>query len=411
MQSSSLRLPDPAIPDSPVSPVLRAVKEHGTALRVAMMIESDGPGGAEMMVFRLAEELRRRAHTVVPVGPRNGTGWMGEMFRAAGFAQETYWLKRPIDPGCVGRLVDLFRRHSIDIVHSHEFTMGVYGSAAARLLGIPHLLTLHGGFTATTALRRRIALRWAIRRSGNAVAVSNATREEFARNLGIADSVFTVVHNGVPSKVGNTEQVAREFGVSENETVILAVGNLERNKNHRMLLEALVKLENSGLDARWKLIIAAGRGGPERDYLSDYIRTHQLGDRVRIVMGRSDIADLQALADVFVMPSLWEGLPMALLEAMVAGNAIIASATAGIPEAITTGREGILVPPGDLEALTAALKILLTDPNRRRELGDAARARADREFTVQVMTDRYLAMYIQLLGRSSPLAESIHGVD
>jgi len=178
-----------------------------------------------------------------------------------------------------------------------------------------------------------------------------------------------------------------------------------------MLLEALVKLESSGLDARWKLIIAAGRGGPERDYLSDYIRTHQLGDRVRIVMGRSDIADLQALADVFVMPSLWEGLPMALLEAMVAGNAIIASATAGIPEAITTGREGILVPPGDLEALTAALKILLTDPNRRRELGDAARARADREFTVQVMTDRYLAMYIQLLGRSSPLAESIHGVD
>jgi glycosyltransferase involved in cell wall biosynthesis len=111
------------------------------------------------------------------------------------------------------------------------------------------------------------------------------------------------------------------------------------------------------------------------------------------------------------MPSLWEGLPMALLEAMVAGNAIIASATAGIPEAITTGREGILVPPGDLEALTAALKILLTDPNRRRELGDAARARADREFTVQVMTDRYLAMYIQLLGRSSPLGESIHGVD
>src|ERR1700741_3230946 len=113
----------------------------GDGLRIAMMIESDGPGGAEMMVFRLSEELRRRGHSVLPVGPRNGTGWMGAMFRDAGVDQETYWLKRPIDPGCVSRFMGLFRRHSIDVVHSHEFTMGVYGSTAARLLGIPHVLT------------------------------------------------------------------------------------------------------------------------------------------------------------------------------------------------------------------------------------------------------------------------------
>src|SRR5712672_2183110 len=94
-------------------------------LRIAMMIESDGPGGAEMMVFRLSEELRRRGHTVIPVGPLKGTGWMGDMFRKAGFSQETFWLARPIDPACVGRLMQLFRRHSIDLVHSHEFTMGV----------------------------------------------------------------------------------------------------------------------------------------------------------------------------------------------------------------------------------------------------------------------------------------------
>src|SRR6187397_487005 len=128
-----------------------------------------------------------------------------------------------------------------------------------------------------------------------------------------------------------------------------------------MLLEALVLLRKAGLGASWRLIIAAGRGGPEHDYLLDYVRTHRLEDRVHIVLGRSDIADLQALADVFVMPSLWEGLPMALLEAMVAGTAIIASATAGIPEAIADRREGLLVPPGDLDALTAALRTLLAD--------------------------------------------------
>ena len=369
-----------------------------------MMIESDGPGGAEMMVFRLSEELRRRGHAVVPVGPRSGTGWMGDMFRTAGFSPETFWLKRPIDPACVGRFIQLFRRHAIDVVHSHEFTMGVYGSAAARLLGIPHVLTMHGGLTATKALRRRIALRWAMRQSGNTVAVSNATRKDFANDLGLQETAFTVVHNGVPSKAGSSERVRQEFGCKEGETVILAVGNLERNKNHRMLLEALVRLQHDGLSVPWRLIIAAGRGGDEHEYLLEYVRAQHLDDRVHIATGRSDIADLQALADIFVMPSLWEGLPMALLEAMVAGKAIVASATAGIPEAIDNGREGILVPPGDLDALAAGLGTLLTDPERRRVIGAAALARANRDFTVQVMADRYLEMYGRLLERRSSTA-------
>jgi len=377
--------------------MLKVVTDQGPSLRIALMIESDGPGGAEMMVFRLAEELRRRGHIVTPVGPRNGTGWMGEMLRTAGFSEETYWLKRPIDPSCVGRLMDLFRRHSIDLVHSHEFTMGVYGGTAASLLRIPHVFTVHGGVNSTRTLRRRAGLRWAIRRSGQAVAVSSATREEFARKLGLPNSTFSIVHNGVLTTRGKAEGVAREFGIAPGETVILAVGNLERNKNHRMLLEALVNLQNSGLSTPWKVILAAGRGGPEREFLQNYIREHRIEERVHIAMGRSDVADLLELADMFVMPSLWEGLPMALLEAMVAGKAIIASATAGIPEAITNGQEGILVPPGDLTALTAALRELLTDRARREELGIAASARSEQEFTVKVMADRYLAIYKRLL--------------
>jgi glycosyltransferase involved in cell wall biosynthesis len=326
---------------------------------------------------------------------------MDDMLRKAGFTPETFWLKRPVDPGCVVRFVKLFRRHEIDVVHSHEFTMGVYGSAAARFLGIPHMLTMHGGFTATKALRRRIALRWAMRQSGETVAVSDATRKDFAKDLGLPDSAFTVVHNGVPSTAGNAERVRREFRCTETDTVILAVGNLDRNKNHRMLLEALVRLRRDGLSVPWKLIIAAGRGGDEQPYLTEYLKTHGLEDRVHIAAGRNDIGDLQALANIFVMPSLWEGLPMALLEAMVAGNAIIASATAGIPEAIVSGREGLLVPPGDLDALVQALSTLLTDRRRARELGTAAFERAHREFTVQVMADRYEATYRRLLARRS----------
>jgi glycosyltransferase involved in cell wall biosynthesis len=264
-------------------------------------------------------------------------------------------------------------------------------------------MTMHGGLTVTKALRRRIALRWAIRQSGYAVAVSNATRVEFSTDLGVRPSSFTVVHNGVPAKAGVADRVRREFDCKEGEMVILAVGNLERNKNHRMLLEALARLREEGrLNLPWRLIIAAGRGGEEHPYLMNYVRSERLDERVHIVTGRSDVADLQAAADIFVMPSLWEGLPMALLEAMMAGKAIIASETAGIPEAIVNEREGMLVPPGDLNALVGALRTLLTDSARRRALAAAAHERAHREFTVEAMTDRYLAMYEQMHERPSP---------
>ena len=361
--------------------------------RIAMMLESDGPGGAEMMVFRLSEELRRRGHTVIPVGPVDGVGWLGNHFRRVGLTPEVFRLKRPIDPGCLRGLMNLFRERRIDAVHSHEFTMAVYGAGAARLLNLPHVITMHGGFKVTKALRRRIALRWAMRQSDHTVMVSQATRRQFAKDLGVEESFFTVVPNGVPHADGDPTRVRAEFGINDGDCVMLAVGTLERHKGHRVLLEALARVNAAGIRSPWKLIIAGGRGGDQHDSLLLYVREAKLQERVSIITNRDDIPDLLALADVFVMPSLIEGLPMALLEAMLAGKAIIASRTAGIPEAITDGREGLIVPPSDVDALAAALRALLVDPTRRSALAANASARAQREFTVQVMADRYERLY------------------
>jgi glycosyltransferase involved in cell wall biosynthesis len=358
-----------------------------------MMLESDEPGGAEMMIYRLSEELRERGHEIVPVGPTRGVGWLGDLFRQGGFSTELFHLDRPIDPGCVRRFVQLFRKHGIDVVHSHEFTMAVYGTAASQLLGLPHLITMHGGIKVCKALRRRIALRWALRASDYAVMVSRATQTQFAVDLGVKPSLFTVVPNGVPVQSGNPSRVRAEFGIAEHERVILAVGVLERHKGHRILLEALAQLERSGIDTPWRLIVAGGGGGSEHQGLLDYVRAAGFGERVHIVTNRNDVTDLLALAHVFVMPSLWEGLPMALLEAMVAGKVIVASATAGIPEAVVDGREGILVPPGEVAPLADALRLVLGDSARSIAMAESALARARTEFTVQVMADKYEALY------------------
>lgn len=378
----------------------------GRQLRIAMMLESDGPGGAEMMVFRLAEELRRRGHVVVPVGPINGIGWLGDLFREAGVSPEFFRIRRPLDPACVRGLVQLFRDHDINAVHSHEFTMAVYGAAACRLLGLPQVITMHGGFKVCKALRRRVALRWAMRNSDHTVMVSRATRRKFASDLGLDEARFKVVPNGVPVRGGSATRVRAEFGIQPNDCVLLAVGTLERHKGHRILLEALARLASRSVVSPWKLIIAGGRGGDQQESLLQFVEEEGLDDRVSIVTNRNDIPDLLALADIFVMPSLFEGLPMALLEAMTAGKAIIASATSGIPEAIVDGKDGLLVTPGDVGSLSEALRSLLTDPARRSALGARASARAREEFTVEVMAERYEKLYADALAGSSRSARN-----
>lgn len=362
-------------------------------LRIAMMLESDGPGGAETMVFRLSEQLRERGHTVVPVGLANGIGWLGDLYRNSGVAPELFPMRAAVDLNALAKLVRLLRQHRINAVHSHEFTMAVYGAAACRLLRVPQVITMHGGLRAFKALRRRVALRWAMRNSAHTVTVSHATRRVFAASLGIDERRFTVIPNGVPNQAGNATRVREEFGIQPGECILLAVGTLERHKGHRVLLDALARLASGNLRPSWKLIIAGGRGGDQHDGLLQFLEEEGLDDHVRIVTNRNDIPDLLALADLFVMPSLQEGLPMALLEAMTAGKAIIASSTSGIPEAIVDGRDGILVPPGDVSSLAEALKSLITDSARRNALGTAAAARAHAEFTARAMSERYEALY------------------
>jgi glycosyltransferase involved in cell wall biosynthesis len=290
-------------------------------------------------------------------------------------------------------LSQLLRHHSVEVVHAHEFAMAVYGTAAARRLGLPVINTFHGAAWMTKAMRRRVALRWAIPRASASVAVSAATKEQLSHDLGIEGKHIQLVRNGVLVRSGTGAAIRREMGISDDELMILAVGNLEERKGHRILLSALQRLRENGFSCAWHLVIAGGRGGAMRSSLEAFAEEHGFADRLHILTYRDDIPDLQAAADIFAMPSLWEGLPLATLEAMLAGKAIVASDTAGIPEAISHEAQGLLVPPGDVDSLSDALARLMLNRDLRAKMGEAAKQRALSEFTIQVMTDRYEQLY------------------
>jgi glycosyltransferase involved in cell wall biosynthesis len=372
---------------------------------IALLLESDGPGGAEVVVFQLGEELTRRGHRVFFLGPRHGNGWLGQRFADAGIHTSTFLKRHVLDPRWVTDLCHFFQKQQIEVVHGHEFTMAVYGTLAARRMGLPIVNTFHGDEGMTRVWRRRLALRSTIPLSSASVAVSSATQRQLVADLGMGADDIGVIRNGVPVRKGDRDSVRRELNISENELMILAVGNLEQRKGHMVLLEALKELAESAPDTQWRLVIAGGRGGPMHEPLVAFANNNGFGHRLHVLTYRNDIPDLQAAADLFVMPSLWEGLPLALLEAMLAGKAILASATSGIPEAITHEVDGLLTAPGDSQSLGRGLWRLVTDADLRAKLGSNARNRGNTEFTIGVMTDRYEHIYSSAYSREQLKSE------
>ena len=356
-----------------------------------MMIETVGLGGAEMIVLQLTQELARRGHVVHPVVPSGRDGWLLDRFREAGIAWQTYHQEGPLEPRLPGHLARLFRELGVTVVHSHEFAMAVYGTLATRRVRIPHIITWHANWQMTTRLRRRMALRWAFRNSAAVVAVSADTKRQLLGSLGIRDESIVVIRNGVPIPSGAADRVRSEMGLDSRKVLLLGVGTLKKSKGFSLLLQALHNLHAHAMISPWRLVIAGE--GEERPNLERQISTLGLSRHVRLLGNRTDVADLQAAADIFVMPSFWEGLPLAVLEAMFAGNGIVASNVSGIPEAISNGKEGLLIPPGDIQALAAALGPMINDGALRKRLGGAARKRALESFDIRTMADQYETLY------------------
>ncbi len=358
---------------------------------IALMLESDEPGGAEVFLLNCAVELRSRGYGVVPVLPIGKTGWLGARFVDAGFDAETFEIKSVYDRRFLGKLQSDLERRGVTHIHSHEFAMAVYGTLVAKRMGVRHVVTHHANMWMTDKLRRRIALRWALRNADATVAVSEDYRQHLIKSLGhTADRVITIL-NGIPSPKGDAAPVRAEFGIKEDEVVVLAAGALVERKGHIVLIKAVEQLKREGCTVPVRVIIAGD--GELMPQLQASVKEAKLEGVVHLPGVRLDIPNLMTACDILAMPSIWEGLPLAVLEGMLAGSAVIGSSISGIPEAVREGVDGLLSPPGDVAGLAKALRRLLEDPALRKRMGESARARAFAEFHIAPMMDKYEKLY------------------
>jgi glycosyltransferase involved in cell wall biosynthesis len=252
-----------------------------------------------------------------------------------------------------------------------------------------------GGETTWDRLRSYLLHRAARHAYDRAILVADALRPLFQEQYGMPPESTVTIHNGVVlGKYRRTERQAlrKRLLWPQDAPIILMVAVLRRGKGHDAILEALPDIIR-GVPKVQLVFVGDGPLRPkiERDAAA-------LASQVVMLGERHDVADLMAAADVVVLPSESEALPTVLLEAAAAGCPVVASAVGGVGEIVDDGVTGILVPARDEKALAAAIVHILSDPELGERMGQAARAKAESQFSIAIQAKRTLEVYHQLVG-------------
>ncbi len=374
------------------------MSEANSVKTILFLSTSSGPGGAEQVISNLAASLDPAKYRGVLCVFR--PGWLQERGQARGVPTYVIPTQGMTDWRWALRFRDLLKDEHVDLVHTHEFDANVQGAAVAAHLGIPLVATVHGKHYFWEKLRRRLAYRWVSRRA-TMVAVSEDLKRFIVEKVGVSSDRITVLYNGVdvPPTPGlaDIEACRSEMNVPDTDRVVGVVGNLYPVKGHQYLIDAIPPVLEKYPETSF---VFAGRGQLETA-LKQQVNRLGLGTRVHFLGLRQDIPRILALLDVFVLPSLSEGLSMAILEAMMAGKPVIATSVGGNPEIVLDGETGFLVPPKDSPALAASLIALLKNRHLACEFGENGKRRAIRQFSLQTMMSSYQSLYDERLRMES----------
>lgn len=294
-------------------------------------------------------------------------------------------LRRTRDFRVAPKIARLFARRRIDILHSHLFCSSLFASPAARLAGA-------GAVIETPHVSERWRRGWwkshfyidrlAARAVDAFIAVSEANARYLIEVKGLPPRKVRVVRNGIdPARFGKpaipASQLRQRLGFGAGDPVLVVVGRLEPQKGHGILLDALRRVRASIGTAR--LVIVGD--GSLRGSLEAESHALGLGDAVRFAGRQDNVADWLAMAQVVVLSSFYEGLPLVALEALAAERPVVATAVDGTPEVVRDGRTGLTAPPGDPVRLAEAILRLLRDSALGRQLARAGRELVAQQFT------------------------------
>lgn len=305
------------------------------------------------------------------------------------------------DPRAIIRVRNLIRELGSEIVHTHLLRADLYGGAAARWAGVPVIVSTAYAIGQYRRERRRRtdplldAACAALPR--HVVAVAEAVKRDCVERLRMTPDRISVIHTGIdpPPPIDPARPVAfrSKLGIPSDAPLVVTLARLSYEKGIDVLIDTAALLARTHPSAR---IVVVG-DGPDRPALETRIRECGVRETILLAGFCQDVWPAVAAADVACLPSLSEGMPNVLLEAMALGRPIVATTVGGIPEAITDGENGLLVEPKNAEQLAATLARLIDDRSLADRLGTAGRRTVEERFLARDVVARYAALYTSLL--------------
>ncbi|MBZ5630067.1 MAG: glycosyltransferase family 4 protein [Acidobacteriia bacterium] len=296
-----------------------------------------------------------------------------------------------LDWRAVSRLRRMMRQGNIDVVHAHGYKADVYAYLASRGTSAATVSTCHNWIHQglATAIYNRLD-RLVLRRFDAIVAVSDTVANILGNGGGCGQKV-RVINNGIDLSrfAAATPTLREEFGADYHGPLVGFVGRLSPEKGPQYLVRAAADVLRYRPDAKFVLV----GSGPERERLQKAVASLGIEGSVRFVGQRADMPSVYASLDVIVLPSVSEGLPLTILEALAAKRAVVASDVGGVPSIVIHEKTGLLVPPGDVPALAASIERLLDDACLRRQLGCSGYDLVKEHYSATTMAERYSAVY------------------
>ncbi|HRV93205.1 MAG TPA: glycosyltransferase [Anaerolineae bacterium] len=356
-------------------------------------------GGAEKVLVHLISKLDRTHFDPIVVCLYDGNGPIAAEIRALNVPVIDLNMRTRWDVTAIRRFYQLVRREKPVIIHASLFHANVIGRLVGRMAGVPLIITCRQNISIGGRWREqinRLTASW----DDKVVAVCELAREAELEHAGVAQEKVVTIYNTIDPTVFHNDHrpkksnIRNELGIPPDLLLIGSVGRLHPQKGLSYLLEATAQLKKQS-PVDFRLLVVGD--GQLRDDLIAQSRTLGIADRTIFAGARTDVPDILGELDIFAFPSLWEGLPLALLEAMAAGLPVVATAVGGTPEVVQNGQTGILVPPGDHQSLAIALERLITEPDLRLKMGQAGLNRIQQAFTVEQMVEKYHNLYFQLI--------------
>ncbi len=356
-------------------------------------------GGTEGQLLEIASRLDRHRFDVtvcVLKGHDVITRELGERgVRVIALGGKGKW-----DVRVLSRLWRAIRQEQPEVIHAFLFFANLASRVLGRFLRVPVLISSYRGVDVETGWLYQLIDRWTARWARAMTCCSEAVRRSVIPRIGGDNGKYVTIHNGVDLErfTGSAPLTRAELGLREGIPVIGTVCRLDEPvKGLTVLLEATARLTRQAEGPGCQLLIVGE--GPADHLLHERVGKLEMAERVVFAGMRRDIERLLPVLDVFVLPSLTEGFGIAIVEAMAAGRPVVATQVGGIPEVVVHLDTGLLVPPGDADALAAAIEAILRDPNRARALGARGQRRAREKFSIELTVKRHEELYETLVAK------------